>query len=421
MQVNLLALNDDAIRGKRLSGVLLSLPGDAFGPLLHCQTGAAEVQSRRAAEHDPLAGTPQEPTRSVDVINEAERKVDRSSREFQRRAAHDSGVEQFRQARQESRQALREKDAAGSARDSFKSGGNSPPKSAPPAAAASTPPAKPRPVSDDRARMHTTESGPNPSSNRDVADATFPRATLGRPTLVGQPGSAAMPIANPVAAYGFPNAVSAIRTAAVLQVQSAARPAAAGNAKGGAQPPGASAPARGTAKGGGLFDLKANAARAAECAQRTANIERIVRIIAQRIGGERSHTVMRLDPPELGSLRLQMDLRGEALTLRIDTSTHVAHRLLTDDAEQLRQGLEAAGIRLERIDIRPPAPGPETAEQGDPRHGDLEGEAGEGFGEPDAEHPEEHGRDSHPARSDEGTAGGADSDSATESLLNIVA
>ena len=95
--------------------------------------------------------------------------------------------------------------------------------------------------------------------------------------------------------------------------------------------------------------------------------------------------------------------------------------MLSADVDRLRHGLEASGIQLERIEVRPPTQGPEVSEQGGAEQGETQGEAEEGSGETDAEHPQEHGRDSHPARSPERATGGTDPEPATESLVNLVA
>jgi hypothetical protein len=169
---------------------------------------------------------------------------------------------------------------------------------------------------------------------------------------------------------------------------------------------------------------KAGASQPADNAARQANIERIVRVVRSHMNGERAHTVMRLDPPELGRLRLQLDLRGEALSLRVDTSTQVAHRLLTEDLDKLRQGLEASGIQLERIDVRPPpmhigvSPSADVAAGASPAETDSQAE-GESP-DTDAEHPQEQGRDSHPAEATPMYIG-ANPGLATESLVDLVA
>jgi flagellar hook-length control protein FliK len=98
----------------------------------------------------------------------------------------------------------------------------------------------------------------------------------------------------------------------------------------------------------------APAEHAADSADRISNIERIVRIVRRQLDREKSSAIVRLDPPELGLLRLRLDLAKNALSLDVRTHTHLAHRLLSEQLDRLRDGLAAAGIQLERVDIHPP-------------------------------------------------------------------
>jgi flagellar hook-length control protein FliK len=93
-----------------------------------------------------------------------------------------------------------------------------------------------------------------------------------------------------------------------------------------------------------------------------ANLERILRFIQTRIGRERSTAVLRLEPPELGTVRLRMELRDQQLSLDVQTRTAAARQLLSDQVETLRRSLEAAGIHLERVEIRAPAASPAAAD-----------------------------------------------------------
>ncbi|MFO0839158.1 MAG: flagellar hook-length control protein FliK [Phycisphaerae bacterium] len=65
-----------------------------------------------------------------------------------------------------------------------------------------------------------------------------------------------------------------------------------------------------------------------------------------------STTTMRLDPPELGMLRLRMELRDETLRLDVDAQSRAAQRLLSEHIDALRDGLAAAGIHLQQVEIR---------------------------------------------------------------------
>lgn len=92
----------------------------------------------------------------------------------------------------------------------------------------------------------------------------------------------------------------------------------------------------------------------AESADTRTNLERIVRCLRAQIEGNRARATLRLDPPALGSLRLALDLQQDALALRIEPNSVVAHELLSEHLDGLREQLERAGIRLERVEIAPP-------------------------------------------------------------------
>lgn len=155
-----------------------------------------------------------------------------------------------------------------------------------------------------------------------------------------------------------------------------------------------------------------------------ANVERIVRLIHAQIGRQRSVATLRLDPPELGSLRLRMDLRRDQLTLDVETQTHAARRLLSEQIDTLRQNLEAAGIHLERIEIRvQPATSESPDAQQSPRQ-DVPAEDQPFAGQPDDEtagggsHPD---TDAHASSTADDLVGQRSAEPAAESLVNILA
>jgi flagellar hook-length control protein FliK len=201
----------------------------------------------------------------------------------------------------------------------------------------------------------------------------------------------------------------------------ASKPGPDGGAKTGGPTQTATITGRGSGRAAALAATKAGRLRAAQNATQDANIERIVRVVRGRLGAKHSRTVVRLDPPELGSLRLQMDLRGTALTLRIDTSTGLAHRLLSEDLPKLRDGLEGSGIQLERVEVRPPALTPEAGEYDASRHADQRDDARGESAQEDAEHPQERGRESYLAEAQEGTDRDKSPEPTTESSVNVIA
>lgn len=110
--------------------------------------------------------------------------------------------------------------------------------------------------------------------------------------------------------------------------------------------------------GAGRGAARADAAAAGPDSTRSddANVERILRLIRGRIDERGGSATMRLDPPEIGSVRLHIELRDDAVSLRMDTSSELAHRMLREQLDGLRQRMEQSGLRLEQVEIRPPQP-----------------------------------------------------------------
>lgn len=99
------------------------------------------------------------------------------------------------------------------------------------------------------------------------------------------------------------------------------------------------------------------------------NVQRMLRVLRGAMLRERSTTVIRLDPPELGLLRLEMDLRKNAMTLRVKAETDAARDLLRGELDLLRNGLQASGIRLEQVEIAPLVSATDVPVQRDPERG----------------------------------------------------
>lgn len=60
---------------------------------------------------------------------------------------------------------------------------------------------------------------------------------------------------------------------------------------------------------------------------------------------------LRLSPPELGSLRLEVKVQGGVMTARIEAETSTVRSLLLDNMPVLRERLAEQGIRLEQFDV----------------------------------------------------------------------
>lgn len=323
--------------------------------------------------------------RSSELATEAERQMKPGSasaaahadREHsQRRAGQDRDPRQFRAALAESR-AGHDKTStphasphaapvggaehaapAGSARAATDAAGGA---DRAPATGSGSPPTAPRP--DARAA---------PQLIRPASGAPIGAAAAETPRAAPSASAAAFSVFARAASDG---AAAVSKHASVAPVRAAGDPLVA---------PGAGHAGSRTLGAAGAKGVERSAAAAQEPRSDDANIERIVRSLGAALRGARSVTTLRLDPPELGSLTLQLDLRAENLTLRIESQTAAAQRLLSDELDALRRGLESAGIRLERAEVtlvdaarpapaEPPAsPDPGAAGQHQP-HADSRG------------------------------------------------
>ncbi|MDP7016073.1 MAG: flagellar hook-length control protein FliK [Pirellulaceae bacterium] len=69
---------------------------------------------------------------------------------------------------------------------------------------------------------------------------------------------------------------------------------------------------------------------------------------AQARGGE---VRLRLHPPELGALRLEVKMEGNSLTARIEAETSAARTALLDNLGALRERLAEQGVRIDQFDV----------------------------------------------------------------------
>lgn len=79
-------------------------------------------------------------------------------------------------------------------------------------------------------------------------------------------------------------------------------------------------------------------------------VERVARAVrtAEQRGGDLK---IRLSPPELGSLKLQVKMTDGTLSARIEAETPEARQVLVDNLPQLRERLSDQNIRVEKFDI----------------------------------------------------------------------
>ena len=85
-------------------------------------------------------------------------------------------------------------------------------------------------------------------------------------------------------------------------------------------------------------------------AERAKFIQRVSRVFhaAERRGGP---IRLRLSPPELGSLRLEVQIDAGVMTARVEAETPAARAILLDNLTALRERLAQQDIRIEQFDV----------------------------------------------------------------------
>ncbi|WP_145447279.1 flagellar hook-length control protein FliK [Mucisphaera calidilacus] len=82
----------------------------------------------------------------------------------------------------------------------------------------------------------------------------------------------------------------------------------------------------------------------------TARLNRGLRSAVQQKGGV---VTLRLTPPELGTVRIQMQLTGTRVNATLHAETSAGHQALSSDLARLRTGLEAQGLSVDRLSVQP--------------------------------------------------------------------
>lgn len=94
-------------------------------------------------------------------------------------------------------------------------------------------------------------------------------------------------------------------------------------------------------------DSDASARVSVESSKFVPRVAKAFAAAAQR-GGE---VRIRLSPPELGSIRLEVKMQGGALTARLDAETQAARQAILENLPVLRERLAEQGLRVEQFDI----------------------------------------------------------------------
>lgn len=82
-----------------------------------------------------------------------------------------------------------------------------------------------------------------------------------------------------------------------------------------------------------------------------ADLASAARVLAASGGRGRWSATLRLEPPSLGQLTLQIRMRGDAMSLRVEAQAAAIGQLVGSRMDELREALGAQGIRVDRTDI----------------------------------------------------------------------
>ncbi len=74
---------------------------------------------------------------------------------------------------------------------------------------------------------------------------------------------------------------------------------------------------------------------------------------------------LRLDPPDLGVLRIEMRMQEQALTVRMEAQTMAGHDALRSRLSDLRSALEQHGVQVRQVEVEYRPPAPPAQESGD--------------------------------------------------------
>lgn len=204
-----------------------------------------------------------------------------------------------------------------------------------------------------------------PAAERRSSEAGPPqdRSTRGEsrdPPPTGTPDERAGVRSNAeqIRAHGTASSASAV-SAASLGVAAAGGQSAASGTASGAQGVGA---VEASARGAGDI-RKSHAPTTAPPRPQTAPGEQVARGMTALLAGKGGSVTLKLSPAELGQVKVRVEIRDGVVTARFTAETEQARGLLRSDLESLRAGIEARGLRVDRLEVeetllpRPPEAG----------------------------------------------------------------
>jgi len=82
------------------------------------------------------------------------------------------------------------------------------------------------------------------------------------------------------------------------------------------------------------------------------NVDKIVKAARAAVGRNSSVVQLRLEPPDLGTLRIEIRHNSNGLNLQFQATNSTAQQLLQQHSHELRAALEAHGLQANQIDIQ---------------------------------------------------------------------
>ncbi|MGI9012755.1 MAG: flagellar hook-length control protein FliK [Phycisphaerales bacterium] len=107
-------------------------------------------------------------------------------------------------------------------------------------------------------------------------------------------------------------------------------------------------------------------ARARTSAQQPAHSQ-VIRGMQAMLNHHGGSLILRLDPPELGQVRVQLAVHNSNVSVNIQAATQQAHALLREHLPMLTQSLEQHGLSVERLNVHL-AGAPTSADDGSSSH-----------------------------------------------------
>jgi hypothetical protein len=95
------------------------------------------------------------------------------------------------------------------------------------------------------------------------------------------------------------------------------------------------------------------------------NVARVARGLQSALNQQGGSVALRLHPPELGMVRLEMEIDGSTVRARLTAEHESVRTLLNQQLNHLRQALRGQGLIVERLEVQtqPPASGSEAEPQ----------------------------------------------------------